>query len=102
MANISVLHDQKLVKEVQLDAGVLTIGRGNDVEVKLDDKTISKRHARIVSYFNATHVEDLGSTNGTYINGKKIHKHVLNPGDVLMIGNYQIKVEDTVIDSQQP
>ncbi|EHQ53209.1 FHA domain containing protein, partial [Ectothiorhodospira sp. PHS-1] len=48
-------------------------------------------HAQVISLLNAALVEDLGSTNGTVINGARIRKRVLREGDVIVIGNYQIR-----------
>lgn len=93
MTRISVLRDSQQITVCELVAGTLTIGRAEDNTLPLDDKTISKHHARIVTYFNATHVEDLGSTNGTYVNGKRIHKKVLQPGDILKIGQHQLRLD---------
>ncbi len=93
MTRISVLRDSQQITVCELAAGTLTIGRAEDNSLHLDDKTISKHHARIVTYFNATHVEDLGSTNGTYVNGKKVNKKVLQPGDVLKIGEHQLRLD---------
>jgi len=100
VAKISVLHNSEELNVLEIAAGVLTIGRAEDNTIRLNDKTVSKHHARIVTYFSATHIEDIGSTNGTYVNGKKIHMHVLQPGDILSIGKYQLKVvPDTPVSS---
>lgn len=100
MAKISILHNNEELDVFDITAGVLTIGRAEDNTFRLNDKTVSKHHARIVTYFNATHIEDLGSTNGTCVNGKKVHMHVLQDGDILSIGKYQLKVSpDTTISS---
>lgn len=93
MVKVAVLHNRQEISSIELSAGTLTIGRAGDNNVRLDDQTISKHHAKIVTYFNATHVEDLDSTNGTYVNGKKISQHVLQPGDVLLIGKHKLRID---------
>jgi pSer/pThr/pTyr-binding forkhead associated (FHA) protein len=100
MARIKVLQNNKTVKVLELAAGAVTIGRAADNDIQLDDKTISSHHAKIVTFYNASHVEDLGSTNGTLVNDKKVKRHVLQPGDILMIGDYRLVVDtDSVANS---
>jgi len=94
MARISISCNSEPLKVLELAAGTLTIGRAADNNLQLDDKTISKHHARIVTYFNANYVEDLSSTNGTYVNGKKIKKQILQPGDILKLGKHQLRIDD--------
>jgi pSer/pThr/pTyr-binding forkhead associated (FHA) protein len=90
MAKITINRENFKVDEVQLEQGTLSIGRSKDNLVHLDDPTVSSHHAQIVTVFNSSYVEDLGSTNGTYINGQKSKTHTLHNGDILTIGHYQI------------
>lgn len=90
MAKIIVNRENFQVDEIDLQQGTLNIGRTSDNDLVIDDLTVSGRHAKIVSVFNSTYVEDLGSTNGTYVNGKRVQTHTLHNGDVVTIGHYQI------------
>ncbi len=90
MAKIIVNRENFQVDEIDLEQGTLNIGRTTDNDLVIDDLTVSGRHAKIVTVFNSTYVEDLGSTNGTYVNGKKVQTHTLHNGDVVTIGHYQI------------
>jgi len=78
--------------ELKLGPGVISLGRASDNNVKLEDKSISAHHARIFTYFNTSYIEDLSSTNGTFLNNKKIHKHIIHPGDVIRLGNLHITI----------
>ncbi|HEC18810.1 MAG TPA: FHA domain-containing protein [Gammaproteobacteria bacterium] len=90
MAKITVNRENFKVDERDLEQGTLTIGRHPDNSLRIDDPAVSNRHAQIVTVFDSSYVEDLNSTNGTFVNGKKIKTHTLHNGDVLTIGHYQI------------
>ena len=67
-----------------------TIGRSPDAEVFLDDVTVSRNHALLVRRRDGLHVDDLGSLNGTYVNGHRIESHKLSSGDELQVGKYKL------------
>ncbi len=67
------------------------IGRKPNNELHIDDSSVSKEHAVIVTVGNDQILEDLGSTNGTLVNGIKIKKHILQNNDVIDIGRYQLR-----------
>lgn len=85
--------DEKSLPQIKLKPGTLTIGRAKDNDTCIADKTVSSHHARIVTYFNASYIEDLDSTNGTLVNGKPIKKHTVHPGDIIKIGNLHFTIE---------
>ena len=64
-----------------------TIGRGSEHDMVLDEDMVSRAHARISTFDGQVVVEDLGSTNGTLVNGTRVKQHVLNPGDQILVGN---------------
>jgi pSer/pThr/pTyr-binding forkhead associated (FHA) protein len=73
-------------RELRLDGGFV-IGRGPGCDVKLKDPLASRRHARVVSAAVGTAIEDLGSSNGIHVNGRRTHGITpLHPGDVIQIG----------------
>jgi predicted component of type VI protein secretion system len=102
MTRILINRGSFRVKELELEHGTITIGRDADNDVCIQDKTVSSHHAKIVTVFNATYVEDGGSTNGTYVNGKRINRHTLRTGDVIAIGNHQILFESDAAESAIP
>ena len=76
-------------------SGVSTLGRDHDCTVRLDgDEFASARHARIDPRPDGVWVEDLGSTNGTFVNGARItSQRLLQPGDVLRVGETELRLE---------
>src|SRR5688572_20438385 len=63
-----------------------TIGRGTDCEVSVDDQAVSRKHARILPIKNGFFIEDLGSTNGTFVSGARATTVELRPGDRIQLG----------------
>ncbi len=78
-----------------LDSAPIMLGRGEQNDLTLDsDDFASARHARIEPRRDGVWVEDVGSTNGTYVNGARITKpRVLRPGDVIRVGSTDLRYE---------
>jgi predicted component of type VI protein secretion system len=72
-----------------------TIGRLADNDVRIDNPTVSGHHSLIINILNDSFLEDLNSTNGTYVNGKLIKKHALQHGDVVTVGKHQLRYVDS-------
>ncbi len=68
----------------------MSIGRRPDSEVFLDDITVSRDHALLISRGDQWHIDDCGSLNGTYVNRERIDSHRLDDGDELQIGKYKL------------
>lgn len=83
--NASVLGDFSLEKER------ITIGRKPDNDIQVDNLAVSGQHAAIITILNDSFLEDLDSTNGTFVNGKLIKKHALKNGDVISVGKHELK-----------
>lgn len=77
--------------EFQLNKERMTIGRKPDNDVQIDNLAVSGKHALVITILDDSFLEDLGSTNGTYVNGKLIKKHALRDGDVIGIGKHELK-----------
>jgi hypothetical protein len=70
--------------------GRITLGRSSSCQLVFDDDTVSRRHAALVSRDGAWHVVDLGSSNGTYVNGRRVHDAEVRPGDELALGTTRV------------
>ena len=70
----------------------LVIGRSNDIDIVLIEDMVSRRHARVILQGDSLVIEDLGSTNGTFVNGEKIRRSRLKEGDKVLIGTSIIRV----------
>jgi predicted component of type VI protein secretion system len=72
-----------------------TIGRLPDNDIRIDNPAVSGHHSLIINILNDSFLEDLNSTNGTYVNGKLIKKHALQHGDVVTVGHHQLRFVET-------
>lgn len=75
------------------DRKELTIGRSPENDITLDGLQISSRHARLLRSGSETVIDDVGSTNGVYLNGNRISRSSIMPGDVVRIGSFEIRVD---------
>jgi pSer/pThr/pTyr-binding forkhead associated (FHA) protein len=91
MAKLILSMDGLVLKEVPLTKERTSIGRKAHNDIQIDNLAISGEHAVIVAILNDAFLEDLNSTNGTYVNGQSIKKHVLKDTDVIELGKYRIK-----------
>ena len=92
MAKVLLKFKEAVVKEIQLDQDVITIGRKADNDIAIDNQAISGQHAKITKEGDAIFIEDANSLNGTYVNGQKVFKSELYNGDVILIGVHTLEV----------
>ncbi len=88
-------------EEIPLTNETTTIGRKPSNDIHIDNLSVSGNHAQVITILEDSFLEDLGSTNGTYVNGKLIKKHALEHGDKITLGKYQITYEKSAGDSDQ-
>jgi pSer/pThr/pTyr-binding forkhead associated (FHA) protein len=74
----------------ELDDDVVTAGRHPDSAIFLDDITVSRRHVELRRGEAGWEVADVGSLNGTYVNGTRVERHILESGDELQIGKFKL------------
>lgn len=91
MAKIIISRDRAVIREVELDKDRMTLGRKPDNDIVLPHPAMSGSHAAFNFIMNDVFVEDLGSTNGTYVNGKRVDKHMLEDHDTIVVARFQIE-----------
>jgi len=91
MGKLVVSLDGVVIKEVQITKDKTTLGRRPYNDIVIDNLAVSGEHATLQMMGNDVFIEDLNSTNGTYINGRAIKKQLLAHNDTVEIGKYKIK-----------
>ena len=94
MPKMIVSIDGVVIKEVQLTKDKTTLGRRPYNDIVIDNLAISGEHAVFEVQGNQVYLEDMDSTNGTYVNGKAAKRLLLQHGDVIDVGKYKIKFDD--------
>ncbi|MBF8291599.1 MAG: hypothetical protein HW392_426 [Steroidobacteraceae bacterium] len=94
LARIIVAHSGERVEERPLRPGRLIIGRTAENDLQIDSKFISRHHCQIITTAEGSVLEDLNSTNGVYLKSKRVRKHHLNDGDVIVLGKHEIMYLD--------
>lgn len=91
MARLILSLDGQVLAEYNMMKERYTVGRLPDNDVRIDNPTVSGHHSLIINILNDSFLEDLNSTNGTYVNGQAIKKHFLQNNDVIELGKYKLK-----------
>ena len=99
MASLKLTFNGEMQKEIRLDKETITLGRKDDNDIPIDNLAVSGHHAKILTILNDSFVEDLNSTNGTYVNDALIKKHALKHGDVIKIGKHELKYINEAADT---
>jgi hypothetical protein len=94
MAKLLLKVHGAVIKEIKLDKPRLTIGRKPDNDIVLDDQSASGHHARIIQIQSVFFIEDAGSSNGTFANGKKTDRKQLVNGDQITIGQHALLYQE--------
>jgi general secretion pathway protein A len=94
LARVEVLFRDEFVAELDLPYGPAVIGRTPENDLQIRSKFISRHHAQIVSDAEQSVIEDLNSTNGVFIRGKRVKRHALKDGDVIQLGEHKLLYRD--------
>ncbi|MEM9057812.1 MAG: FHA domain-containing protein [Pseudomonadota bacterium] len=102
MARLILSLDGQVLAEYNMNKERYTIGRLPDNDVRIDNAAVSGHHSLVINILNDSFLEDLNSTNGTYVNGKLIKKHALQHGDVITVGHHQLRFVDQQSEEVEP
>ena len=91
MAKLILSMETTMLKDIPLNKERITIGRKPHNDIQIDNLAISGEHAVVITILNDSFLEDMGSTNGTFVNGQSIKKHFLQNGDTIELGKYRLK-----------
>ncbi len=91
MPKLVLSLDGVVLREVNLSKDRMTIGRRSHNDLVIDNLAVSGEHAVVYRAGDDIYLEDLGSTNGTTVNGQPIKKHLLQSGDFIEVGKYRLK-----------
>ena len=92
------------ISETFLTPGRVVVGRTSDNELQIDSKFVSRHHAQVVTTVDGSVVEDLNSTNGVSLNGRRVRRHKLSDGDVLKFGTHEVayfKTDPAVLEEER-
>ena len=92
MLTISLKFNEKVLKTIESDKNEIMIGRNAENDIVIENLAVSKVHARIVKQDGAYYIEDLNSTNGTYLNKIRITKKDLKNNDIISIGKHSLEI----------
>ena len=90
--HLIVLYPQNEFAQIPLERGTVVLGRGQDADIRFEDELVSRRHCALSFDGSSVTVEDLGSTNGTFVDGNFVHKQILDSDNRLQIGKMVLKV----------
>ena len=90
-ACLVVIYGQEIVRKFGLKPGEVLIGRSSQAHLQIDHESVSRRHAKVVFAPSRVEVEDLGSTNGTYVNDEPVERRELRDGDLIKVGRTILK-----------
>jgi pSer/pThr/pTyr-binding forkhead associated (FHA) protein len=98
MARMILSLNGQTLAEYNLSKERYTVGRLADNDIRIDNPAVSGHHALVINILNDSFLEDLSSTNGTYVNGRLIKKHALQHGDLVTVGHHQLKFVDSELE----
>ena len=90
LGRLLVATDGRTIQEIALKIGRIIVGRTTDNDLQIDSRFVSRHHCHIITTAHSCVIEDLNSTNGIYVKSKRVRRHYLNDGDVVVIGKHEL------------
>jgi general secretion pathway protein A len=90
LGKLLVATDGRTVQEIALTQGRIIVGRTADNDLQIDSRFVSRHHCQITTSANSCVIEDLNSTNGIYVKSRRVRRHYLNDGDVVLVGKHEL------------
>lgn len=94
MPSVTVFFSGHEQSTYPLDKPTVIVGREEGCQIHIDNRSISRQHCAFYAKGNGFLIQDLNSANGTYVNGHKITEHCLSPGDMVIIGKYELRYNE--------
>jgi general secretion pathway protein A len=94
VGRIIVATEGRTTQELPLSVGRVIVGRTSDNDVQIDSRFVSRHHCQIITGTEGSVIEDLNSTNGIFVQGKRVRRYNLNDGDVVAIGKHELMYVD--------
>ncbi|HEY4340159.1 MAG TPA: AAA family ATPase [Steroidobacteraceae bacterium] len=94
VGRVIVVTEGRTTQELPLSVGRVIIGRTSDNDIQVDSRFVSRHHCQITTGAEGSVIEDLNSTNGIYVQGKRVRRYNLNDGDIVVIGKHEIMYVD--------
>jgi general secretion pathway protein A len=102
VGRIIVATEGRTTQELHLNVGRIIIGRTPENDLQVDSRFISRHHCQIITNADGSVIEDLNSTNGIFVQGRRMRRYHLNDGDVVMIGRHELMYVDERLARARP
>jgi hypothetical protein len=101
VGRLIIATEGRTLSDLTLRLGRIIVGRTADNDVQIDSRFVSRHHCQIITTGQGCVIEDLNSTNGIYVQGKRVRRHNLNDGDVVVIGKHELMYVDERLPSKR-
>ena len=94
VGRIIIATEGRTIRDLPLAVGRVIVGRTSDNDLQIDSRFVSRHHCQIITGADGSVIEDLNSTNGIFVQGKRVRRYNLNDGDIVVIGKHELMYVD--------